>query len=118
MHQKRFWKRFASVLSFLLFSYAMHNAHGSGFGIFTQSASSMGQGDAVVAHTDSPSTIFFNPALMNKLDGTQLELGTTLVIPHREFKSDLPGGDAKMKDEVFFPSTFYVTRKFNSKVSA
>jgi long-chain fatty acid transport protein len=118
MLQKKLWKSFSAFLIFLFFSSALHNAYGSGFGIFTQSASSMGQGDAVVAHTDSPSTIFFNPALMYKLDGTQMELGTTLVIPHREFKSDTPGGDSKMKDEVFFPSTFYVTHKFNSKVSA
>jgi long-chain fatty acid transport protein len=116
--QERLWKKISAVLSFFVMLTAMQNAYASGFGIFTQSASSMGQGDAVVAHTDSPSTIFFNPALMNKLDGTQVELGTTLVIPHREFKSDTPGGDSKMKDEVFFPSTFYVTHKFNGKVSA
>jgi long-chain fatty acid transport protein len=118
MHQRNFWKRLLSVISFLLFSYAMHNAHASGFGIFTQSASSLGQGSAVVAHTDSPSTIFFNPALMNRLDGTQIELGTTLLFPHREFKSASSGNTFEAKDEVFFPSTFFITHKFNQKFSA
>ena len=87
MHQKRILEKiFVSfVFSFILLCNA--KCFGSGFGIFTQSASSLGQGAAVVAHTDSPSTIFFNPALMNKLDGTQVELGTTLLFPHREFNS-------------------------------
>lgn len=94
------------------------SAYGSGFGIFTQSASSLGQGSAVVAHTDSPSTIFFNPALMNKLEGTQVELGTTLLFPNREFKSSSSGNTFETKDDVFYPSTFYITHKFNDKISA
>jgi long-chain fatty acid transport protein len=73
---------------------------------------------AVVAHTDSPSTIFFNPAQMNKLDGTQLELGTTFLIARREFNSATSGNTSETKDDVFFPSTFYITHKFNEKVSA
>ncbi len=97
---------------------AFSSAYGSGFGIFTQSASSLGQGSAVVAHTDSPSTIFFNPALMNKLEGTQVELGTTLLFPQREFRSDSTGNTFETKDTVFFPSTFYITHKFNDKISA
>lgn len=118
MGQNKFRKRYSAILSFLFISYTMQNAHGSGFGIFTQSASSLGQGAAVVAHTDSPSTIFFNPALMNKLDGTQVELGTTLLFPRREFKSASSGNTFETKDDVFFPSTFYITHKFNEKVSA
>ncbi len=93
-------------------------ASGSGFGIFTQSASSLGQGSAVVAHSDSPSTIFFNPALMNRLDGTQVEIGTTLLFPEREFKSDLSGKTFETREAVFYPSTFYITHKFNRKFSA
>jgi len=118
MGQNNFRKRYSAILSLLFISYTIQNAYGSGFGIFTQSASSLGQGAAVVAHTDSPSTIFFNPALMNKLDGTQVEIGTTLLFPSREYKSDPPGGAFETKDTVFFPSTFFLTHKFNDRVSA
>lgn len=118
MHQTRLWKKVSAILSFFAISAAMQNAYASGFGIFTQSASSLGQGAAVVAHTDSPSTIFFNPALMNKLDGTQVEIGTTLLFPSREFRSDVTGQTFETKDTVFFPSTFYITHKFNKMISA
>jgi long-chain fatty acid transport protein len=110
-------KRISVFVIFISIAGMVQNAHGSGFGIFTQSASSLGQGSAVVAHTDSPSTIFFNPALMNTLSGTQVEVGTTLVFPNREFHS-FSGNTYETKDDVFFPSTFYITHKFNDKVSA
>lgn len=97
---------------------AAQNTYASGFAIFTQSASSLGQGAAVVSHTDSPSTIFFNPALMNKIDGTQVEIGTTLMFPSREFKSNSTGQSVEGKSDVFYPSTFYVTHKFNNMISA
>lgn len=108
------------VFSLFLFliSAAAQSAYASGYGIFTQSASSLGQGAAVVSHTDSPSTIFFNPALMNKLDGTQVEIGTTLLFPERKFTSDATGTTYKTQDHVFYPSTFYVTHQINSTVSA
>jgi long-chain fatty acid transport protein len=111
-------KGISGSITIFCFLYAVHSAYASGFGIFTQSASSLGQGSAVVAHTDSPSTIFFNPALMNRLDGTQVEIGTTLLFPERELKSDSTGINYETRDTVFFPSTFYITHKFNNKFSA
>lgn len=93
------------------------SAQGSGFGIFTQGASALGQANSVVAHEEGPSTLFFNPALMNRLRGTQVEAGTTLIFPHRKFQE--PGGTATTtRDTVFFPSTFYVTHAFNDNISA
>lgn len=119
MHKTKFHKVSIGFFLFLfLISTAAQNAHASGYAIFTQSASSLGQGAAVVSHTDSPSTIFFNPALMNKLDGTQVEIGTTLLFPEREFTSDATGRTYKTQDDVFYPSTFYVTHQINSVVSA
>ena len=93
-------------------------AYGSGFGIFTQGASALGQADAVVAHSNGPSAIFFNPALMNQLPGTQVETGTTLLIPSRDFKSSTTGETASTEDSVYFPSSFYISHTFNDKVSA
>ncbi len=89
----------------------------SGFGIFTQSASSMGQAAAVVAHGDDPSVIFFNPALLNKLEGTQLQVGTTMLFPSRNY-SGTAGQRAETKDDVFYPSTLYLSHKFSERISA
>ncbi|OPY84024.1 MAG: 47 kDa outer membrane protein precursor [Syntrophus sp. PtaU1.Bin208] len=109
-------KTFLCVVTFVLFSLPSL-CFGSGFGIFTQGASSLGQGAAVVAHDDSPEAIFFNPALINGLPGTQVEVGTTLIFADREFKSAATGKTAETEDDVFYPSTFYITHALNDSVS-
>ena len=96
---------------------AVTTVHAAGYAVFTQGASALGQGNAVTAHSNDPSTIFYNPALINKLEGTQFQIGTTAIFSSREYES-LPGGNSTSKDSVFFPSTFYATHKFNDKLSA
>lgn len=96
---------------------ALSAAHAAGYAVFTHGASALGQGNAVTAHTSDPSTIFYNPALMNKLEGTQLQVGTTAIISSREYTSSV-GSNSASDDAAFFPSTFYVTHKFNDKLSA
>lgn len=90
----------------------------SGFGIFTQGASALGQADAVVAHGELPEAIFFNPALITRLAGTQASLGTTLVFPDRKFSSELTGGSEETEDNYFYPSTFYLTHALTDTLSA
>lgn len=88
----------------------------SGFGIFTQSASSLGQAAAVVAHADDPSAIFFNPALMHRLEGTQLQVGTTLIFPSRGYYG-LAGQRTDTRDSLFYPSTLFVTHRVSDRLS-
>jgi long-chain fatty acid transport protein len=101
----------------VLFAGIVSRSWGSGFAIFTQGASSLGQAAAVVAHADGPSAIFFNPALLNDLKGTQVEAGTTLLTFNRSFKSDLDGRSSDMDDDVYFPSTFYLSHELNDRVA-
>lgn len=96
---------------------ALSSVHAAGFAVFTQGASALGQGNAVTAHSNSPSTIFYNPALINRLDGTQFEIGTTVIFSSREFQSSSTGASTS-DDSTFFPSTFYATHKFNDSLSA
>ena len=104
------------VTAFLPFTAGI--SHGAGFTINSQGATALGQGNSVIAHTDDPSSVFFNPALINKLDGTQIEIGTTMLIPSTSFHSDVTGRDFKTEDDVFFPSTLFVTHKFSDRLSA
>ena len=90
----------------------------SGYALFTQGASALGQGNAVVAHSDSPNTVFFNPALINGLDGTRIDAGCTAVFSGHSFDSAQPAGGSTSNDGTFFPSTFYLTHKFNDQLSA
>src|SRR5512133_1273185 len=117
VHMKR-WLSAAALLAVVTFFRPVTPAYGSGFGVFTQGASALGQADAVVAHNDGPSAIFFNPALLNRLAGTQIEVGTTLLFPSRDFKSSTTGTTASTEDTLYYPSTFYVSHAFNDKISA
>ena len=105
-------------LALITLAWPASSARASGFGIFTQGASALGQANAVVAHSDGPSAVFFNPALLNRLPGTQVEVGTTLLFPTRDFKSATTGATASTEDVLYYPSTFYVSHAFNDKISA
>lgn len=100
------------------FLFSIQVAFGSGFAIYTQGASSLAQAAATIAHTEDPSAIFYNPALINQLDGTQIMGGTTLIFPDREFTSDLTGRSSSAEDDVFFPSSIFITYKVNDQWSA
>ncbi len=91
-------------------------ADASGFGIFTHGAAPLGEAAAVTAHGEEPSSVFYNPALINRLSGTQVEIGTTLLFPLREF-SGVSGAKAETKDTVFYPSTFFITHHASDRVS-
>lgn len=110
---------YSGLAVFLLFSICLSSqARASGFGVFTQGASALGQAAAVTAHTDGPSTIFYNPALLNDLQGTRVEIGTTLFAFNREFKSAFDGDNHGMKDDLKFPSTLYLSHTFSDKLAA
>jgi len=112
------WFPAASCIGALIVLQSPLPAAGSGFGIFTQGASALGQADAVVAHNNGPSAIFFNPALLNDLAGTRIEIGTTLLFPSRDFKSAATGGAASTEDTLYYPSSLYISHTFNDKISA
>ncbi len=108
-----------SILTGLLtFFFTASTSFASGFGIFTQGADALGQANATVAHTDGPSAVYFNPALLPLLKGTQVEIGTTAVFPSRKFESDAGGPTERNEDTAWFPSTFYLSHQFNDQFSA
>ncbi|OPY81748.1 MAG: putative outer membrane protein precursor [Syntrophorhabdus sp. PtaU1.Bin153] len=97
---------------------------GNGFDIYEQSAKAVGMGGAVTAQADEPAAIFFNPAGITQLDGTQVSVGACFVMPTMSFKSD--GNPAmgtsldqrwKIKDRTWPIPNGYVTHKVNDKVS-
>jgi long-chain fatty acid transport protein len=109
----------AGILAIVTVLLAMAgNAIGSGFALFTQGTSALGEGNAVTAHNDRPNAVFYNPALINSLDGTQIEAGTTLVAHKVKFRSDFTGNTEETDSDAEFPSTLYLTHKFNERVSA
>lgn len=105
-----------SVLTLFLLTLPV-SALASGYGVFTQGASGLGQANAVVAHPTGPSSLYFNPALLNDVPGRQVEVGTTLVYARREIALD-SGGTAKGESAVDAPGNLYYTHNSGGKVAA
>jgi len=89
----------------------------SGFAVYTQGAKEFGVQNNVIAHSEGPASNYHNPALITGLKGTQIEAGTTLIFPSREFKS--PDGETeKAESQVFYPSTLFLTHQLNDRFTA
>lgn len=106
-----------TILFFISFSLFTGSVFASGFGVFTQGASGLGQANAVVAHPVGPSSLYFNPALLNDIPGRQIEIGTTGVYADRSIKLD-SGGTEDAENSWNFPSNVYYTHQINEKLSA
>jgi long-chain fatty acid transport protein len=102
----------------LLFSLIAQESLGAGFAVYTQSAASLGQANAVVAHGDDASAIFFNPALLNNMGRSQIQLGTALINIPLKFESDATGKEQKAKNGANFVPTLYAVYQINEKVAA
>ena len=99
-------------------------AQASGYRFGSQSVSGQGSADANGAEASDASTIFYNPAGMSRLEGTQLLGGGTLVLPHSSFQDTgsktftnrTPGGTTKdyAPDAVFAPA-LYASKKINDQ---
>lgn len=91
--------------------------YASGFGIFSQGAASFGMAGSSIAHLDSPSSIFYNPALISRLEGTQVEMGTTVIDLTFDHESALTGQKSETDNRIHFPSTLYLTHPLSPQWS-
>ncbi|MEI6827702.1 MAG: outer membrane protein transport protein [Desulfuromonadales bacterium] len=100
-------------------------AMAAGLKVNEQGAKAMGMGNAFAAQADDPSALFFNPAGIAFLKGTQVSLGaTTIYMPQTEFNGTAPlSGSApsgvgstpifeKTKEDLAVAPTAYVTHSF------
>ncbi len=94
------------------------NCSASGFAVYTQGAYALSQADSTIAHSDKASCIFFNPALINKLDSSAIQAGTTAIYPDKEFDGSRSGKTSETDENWFFPSTLYAVCPIDEKLSA
>jgi long-chain fatty acid transport protein len=122
LNLKRFHKKCSAALLVLPLSLLAltfpTKSHSSGYGVFTHGASGLGQANAVVAHTTGPSSLYFNPALLNDVPGRQVEIGTTAIYADREVQFDSNGQVVGSDNTWEFPSTLYYTHQANEKITA
>jgi len=94
----------------------------AGLRVNEQGAKAMGMGNAFTAQADDPTALYYNPAGIAFLKGTQVNLGTLVIaVPQTEFTGTTPlsgnpptgvGGTSvfeKAKRDVFITPTLYAT---------
>ena len=109
------------LLGFAALGMGLHMAatpsSASGFALFTTGATELAQCDSVIAHTEGPASNFYNPALLPALSGTQIEMGTIMLKPAIDFKSDLTGQKTSSRSNYFFPSSLLISHKIDDRFS-
>ncbi len=94
----RFSRQILSIITVSLCSSALSSgvSHAAGFYIQEQSVSGLGSAfSGSTTNLNDPSTVYFNPAGMTKLPGSQAQAGVHLLIPTSELSdtgSTAPGG--------------------------
>jgi len=92
---------------------------GAGFLIYEHGAAAMAIAGAFTGLANDPSAIWHNPAGLAWVEGTQLLLGGTLIVPSGSLTMDnLPGAPVyKQVKQRFFPPNFYLTSKLSDRLA-
>ena len=97
-------------------------AQAGGFLIYEHGARATALGGTLAARGGDLSVMVYNPAGLAWLKGTQLSLGTTLIIPRATFAGSNPfpgfGITEEYKRNVFFPSNLYISHQFSENLVA
>lgn len=94
------------------------HVHAGAFAVDEQGAAAMGRANAFSAQANDPSALFYNPAGIGQLEGTQVSFGTTLIAPTTTFESQVSGNVTDTEAAVFYPPTLYMTHEFSSNIAA
>jgi long-chain fatty acid transport protein len=78
-----------------------------------QGAAASGKGNAFTGEANDPSAIFYNPAGITQLPGTQLMIGTSIVKLDSTFRcSTTPCENSELQDQFPIIPHFYITHRF------
>jgi long-chain fatty acid transport protein len=101
-------------------------AFAGGFGLNEQGAKATGMANAFAAQADDPTAVYFNPAGIVQLEGTQVTVGVSPVIPGATFESNTNdpvirnttvGQKTHLNDDAVFVPNAYLTQKISDRVS-
>ena len=113
------------LLSLLLFSFLFTaTIQAGGFQINEHGAKAMAMAGAFTGLANDPSAVYFNPAGITQLKGTQFMGGVAFIAPSNEFEGPNPSSPLQtqstweMESEIFHPINFFVTHQFSEKVYA
>lgn len=105
------FRRYLTFFSLILL--LPKTAGASGFTIYDFGVEEQSQGNAVAAQVETPAAIFYNPAGIAGLSGTQVEGGVSALFPKVTFHSDVSDQDTKVHSGVLLPTYLYATKNFD-----
>ena len=113
-NHKAGWRAIASLLIVVWAVFLSPSpSTATGFRLFPQSASGAGQANAVIAQSDDPSAVFYNPAGITQLEGVQVMGGVLLAGGSTHFTQSATGaqstGDLGGPISTPPPAHFYLT---------
>lgn len=100
------------ILPFVLFA---AGAQGAGFALYEYSARTTAMGGATVANGPEAASLATNPSLITNLDGTQIQLGATVVTA--DATTTVYGNSRSLENDVWVLPNFYITHKWSDEIS-
>lgn len=93
------------------------SVYAGGFQINEHGARAMAMAGAFTGLANDPSAVYFNPAGITQLKGTNILAGATMIIPGATFTGPTPlKKDSEMLGQVFSPINFYITHQLSEKL--
>ena len=114
----------AAALTVLLLASGLtpQDARAAGYGLYEQGARALGSAGAFTARADDPSSIYFNPAGLSRIDGKELLLSPNLIVFKAQFAGVNPspgfGVHERTRDKVFGPFAAYYAQGIGHKLAA
>src|SRR5881396_2893378 len=107
---ERLLKRNLCALSIgaVLLLHGSGDASAGGLSFTEQGAAASGKANAFAGEANDPSAIFYNPAGITQLPGTQLMIGTSIVYLHSDFRSSTTGEFTQLQDQFPILPHFYI----------
>ena len=88
----------------------------AGFALYEGSARGNALGGALIARADDASAVYYNPAGITQLKGTQISTGMNLITPSNKIYFYENGKDSELKRNWFFPPYGYLTRQLTDRL--
>jgi len=87
-------------------------AFAGGFSFTEHGAAASGKANAFAGEANDPSAIFYNPAGITQLSGTQFMIGTSIVKLDSTFRSSTTGENTHLEDQFPIIPHFFITHRF------
>jgi len=108
------------IFIFILMIVSVSFLFSGGFSLFEAGSRAVGMGESFVAVADDLSAMFYNPAGLSYLEGTNVSIGGTLIFPSTEFKGAAPypgeGVNEKAISQTFVIPNFYIGKKIGKRI--